>query len=154
MPTMDKKLTSQEKFGGKISIMLSSLPTWGPGHLRFRDTDSSAVGTEREIVYLQAADIFYKNLGEKCVEHGIGVDLFIMSSSYVDIATIGISFSVQYLITRYTFLHDRRRHIFLHKLHRLERCAPSSGGLHPHNNPRNRIPSNDESTLLKRSPRR
>ena len=69
--------------------MLSSLPTWGPGHLRFRDTDSTAVGTEREIVYLQAVDIFYKNLGEKCVEHGIGVDLYIMSSSYVDIATVG-----------------------------------------------------------------
>jgi len=83
------KTDAQEKLGGKISIMLSSLPTWGPGHLRFRDTDSTAVGTEREIVYLQAVDIFYKNLGEKCVEHGIGVDLYIMSSSYVDIATVG-----------------------------------------------------------------
>ena len=83
------KTDAQEKLGGKISIMLSSLPTWGPGHLRFRDTDSTAVCTEREIVYLQAFDIFYKNLGEKCVEHGIGVDLYIMSSSYVDIATVG-----------------------------------------------------------------
>ena len=81
----------QEKMGGKISIMLSTLPTWGPGHLRFRDNDPNAAGTEREVIFLQAGDIFYKNLGEQCVEHGIGVDLFIMSSTYVDIATVGIS---------------------------------------------------------------
>ena len=80
--------------GGKISIMLSTLPTWGPGHLRFRDNDPNAAGTEREVIFLQAGDIFYKNLGEQCVEHGIGVDLFIMSSTYVDIATVGISSSL------------------------------------------------------------
>lgn len=71
-------------------MMLSTLPTWGPGHLRFRDNDPNSAGTEREVIFLQAGDIFYKNLGEQCVEHGIGVDLFIMSSMYVDIATIGI----------------------------------------------------------------
>ena len=71
--------------------MLSTLPTWGPGHLRFRDNDPSAAGTEREVIFLQAGDIFYKNLGEQCVEHGIGVDIFIMSSTYVDIATVGRS---------------------------------------------------------------
>jgi len=70
--------------------MLSSLPTWGPGHLRFRDNDPNAAGTEREVIFLQAGDIFYKNLGERCAELGIGVDLFIMSSMYIDIATIGI----------------------------------------------------------------
>jgi protein transport protein SEC24 len=79
----------QERTGGKISIMLSSLPTWGPGHLRFRDVDANASGTEREVIFLQAGDIFYKNLGERCIEHGIGVDLFVMSSMYVDIATVG-----------------------------------------------------------------
>src|SRR5436190_21938771 len=73
--------------------MLSTLPTWGPGHLRFRDNDPNAAGTEREVIFLQAGDIFYKNLGERCVELGIGVDLFIMSSMYVDIATVG-NFSV------------------------------------------------------------
>lgn len=80
----------QEKMGGKISVMLSTLPTWGPGHLRYRDNDPNAAGTEREVIFLQAGDIFYKNLGEQCVEHGIGVDLFIMSSTYIDIATVGI----------------------------------------------------------------
>jgi protein transport protein SEC24 len=81
---------NKERFGGKISVMLSSLPTWGPGHLRFRDNDPSAAGTEREVIFLQAGDIFYKNLSEQCVEHGIGVDIFIMSSMYVDIATVGV----------------------------------------------------------------
>ena len=69
--------------------MLSCLPTWGPGHLRFRDNDPNASGTEREVIFLQAGDIFYKNLGERCVELGVGVDLFVMSSAYVDIATVG-----------------------------------------------------------------
>jgi protein transport protein SEC24 len=72
--------------------MLSTLPTWGPGSLRFRDNDPGAAGTEREIVFLQVGDIFYQNLAEKCVEHGIGVDLFIMSRMYADIATVGTSF--------------------------------------------------------------
>ena len=53
-------------------MMLSTLPTWGPGHLRFRDNDPNASGTEREVIFLQAGDIFYKNLGERCVDHGIG----------------------------------------------------------------------------------
>lgn len=79
----------QEKFGGKISVLLSSLPTWGPGSLRFRDTDPNVSGTEREVIFLQPGDGFYPNLGQRCVEHGIGVDLFIMSSMYADIATIG-----------------------------------------------------------------
>jgi len=69
--------------------MLSTLPTWGPGHLRFRDNDPNAYGTERETILLQAGDIFYKNLGERCIDLGIGIDLFLMSSTYVDIATIG-----------------------------------------------------------------
>jgi len=69
--------------------MLSSLPTWGPGCLRFRDTDPNVSGTEREVIFLQPVDIFYQNLGQRCVEHGIGIDLFIMSSMYVDIATVG-----------------------------------------------------------------
>ena len=88
--------------------MLSTLPTWGPGHLRFRDNDPNATGTEREVIFLQAGDIFYKNLGEKCVEHGIGVDLFIMSSMYVDIATIGRSLVGLCTNFRHTLLHDWR----------------------------------------------
>jgi hypothetical protein len=107
----DVQTNHQEKLGGKISVMLSTLPTWGPGHLRFRDNDPNAYGTEREIIFLQAGDIFYKNLGEKCVEHGIGIDLFLMSSMYVDIATIGISFIIPN--NRNIIMHDRRRYILI-----------------------------------------
>ena len=87
--TMQAAISALEKTGGKISVMLSCLPTWGPGHLRFRDNDPNASGTEREIIFLQAGDVFYKNMGEQCVGLGIGVDMFIMSSAYVDIATVG-----------------------------------------------------------------
>jgi protein transport protein SEC24 len=93
--------------------MLSSLPTWGPGHLRFRDNDPNASGTEREIIFLQAGDIFYKNMGEQCVELGIGVDMFIMSSAYVDIATVGRDILEMHTNDRYIIVHDRRRYFSL-----------------------------------------
>jgi protein transport protein SEC24 len=113
--------------GGKLSVFLSSLPTWGPGHLRFRDTDPTAYGTERETIFLQAGDIFYKNLGEKCAKSGIGVDLFIMSSMYVDIATVG-KFHIVHLLTTGTLSCMTGGDTFLYSNFIVARDAPRVAG--------------------------
>jgi hypothetical protein len=102
--------------------MLSALPTWGPGHLRFRDNDPNTAGTEREVIFLQAGDIFYQNLGEKCVEHGIGVDLFIMSSMYVDIATVGTLTCPVTTNSRYSLLYDWWGYVSVLQFHCITRC--------------------------------
>ena len=38
---------------------------------------------------LTAAGTFYTTLGQDCVTHGCGVDLFLFPNAYIDVASIG-----------------------------------------------------------------
>ncbi|KAK9468239.1 hypothetical protein V1512DRAFT_269973 [Lipomyces arxii] len=75
--------------GGKVIISLSALPTWGPGHLVFRD-DPRQYHTDKEKTFLAAENVYYKNWGHKYAEAGIGLDLFVFPSTYCDLATVGM----------------------------------------------------------------
>lgn len=73
---------------GKLFVFHSNLPTVeAPGKLKNRE-DRRLVGTDKEKTLLTPASDFYTGLGQLCVEHGCGVDLFLFPNSYTDVATI------------------------------------------------------------------
>nr|MBE5727103.1 Sec24AB ortholog [Cucujiformia] len=76
--------------GGRVTVFQASLPNVGPGALTSREDPSQRSATE--VHNLKPANDFYKRLALDCSSQQIAVDLFLVNSQYVDIATIsGIS---------------------------------------------------------------
>nr|NVI77971.1 Sec24AB ortholog [Cucujiformia] len=76
--------------GGRVTVFQASLPNVGPGSLTPREDPNQRGSTE--IQHLKPANDFYKRLALDCSSQQIAVDLFLVNSQYVDIATIsGIS---------------------------------------------------------------
>lgn len=80
----------QKNLGGQLSIFQTSLPTIGLGALKHRE-DSKLYGTDKEKSLFVPQDPFYRMAAEECVESGIGVNLFLFPSQYIDAATLGTS---------------------------------------------------------------
>lgn len=76
--------------GGRVTVFQSSLPNVGPGALTPREDPNQR--SAAEVQNLKPANDFYKRLALDCSSQQISVDLFIINSQYIDIATIsGIS---------------------------------------------------------------
>lgn len=73
--------------------MQTSLPTFGPGALKNRE-DPKLIGTDKEKQLFSPQDDYYKELAEKCVESGVGIDIFFCTTGYVDMATVGALASI------------------------------------------------------------
>jgi len=73
--------------GGQVNLFLSTIPTVGPGALKHRE-DSKLYGTDKEKTLFLPQDPFYRNAAEECAESGIGVNLFLFPSQYIDVASI------------------------------------------------------------------
>ena len=79
----------QKRFGGQVNIFQSCLPTIGPGALKSRE-DQKLYGTDKEKTLFTAQDPVYRQLGEDCADNGVGVNLFLFPSQYIDVASIGV----------------------------------------------------------------
>lgn len=103
-----------EKTGGKVSVILGSLPSYGPGTVALRDGNPGLTG-EREKELFVPDNKFYKDLGKKYAQSGIGLDLFLFPSGLVEVANIGyvsqISGGHEYLYPRYVPERDARKFI-------------------------------------------
>lgn len=78
-----------EPTGGRVFVFHMNLPSGeGKGQLRNRD-DPKALGTDRETGLLKPQGEFYSELGKGLSKAGIGVDMFLFPSGYVDVATLG-----------------------------------------------------------------
>ena len=77
------------KTGGQAALFQASLPTIGPGALRHRE-DTKLYGTDKERTLFMPGDVFYRQIAEECAEAGIGLDLFLFPSQYIDVASIGV----------------------------------------------------------------
>ncbi|KAK0533190.1 COPII coat Sec23p-Sfb3p heterodimer component [Tilletia horrida] len=73
--------------GGQVNVFLATIPTVGPGALKHRE-DSKLYGTDKEKTLFLPQDPFYRNAAEECAESGIGVNVFLFPSQYIDVATI------------------------------------------------------------------
>ncbi|XP_067136282.1 protein transport protein Sec24A [Centruroides vittatus] len=72
--------------GGRITVMQTCLPNYGPGALKLREDPNLRAG--KDIANLGPANDFYKKLALDCSGQQIAVDLFVLSSQYSDIATL------------------------------------------------------------------
>ena len=97
----------QHPYGGRITVLQTTIPNIGPGALKFKDDDekTTSQGKVKQnifilyhcyvFVYLQEkltlspSSDFYKKLALECSAQQIGVDLFLMSSRYSDLTTMG-----------------------------------------------------------------
>ncbi|CAL8376438.1 unnamed protein product [Gadus morhua 'NCC'] len=74
---------------GKLFIFHASIPTAeAPGKLKNRD-DKKLVSTDKEKTLFHPVKGVYEQLSKDCVAQGCSVDLFLFSSQYLDIATMG-----------------------------------------------------------------
>jgi protein transport protein SEC24 len=90
LPTINAASLALQSTGGKITCLLSSLPTWGPGRLVFRD-NGKAQGSDGETKLFTTDHPEWRKTATKLAESGVGIDFFIASlgGAYMDIATIG-----------------------------------------------------------------
>jgi protein transport protein SEC24 len=95
LPTLNLAVSALAATGGKIVCSLAALPTWGPGRLFLRD-DGNVHNTDAEKKLLKTEHPGFIKVAEKMVQSGIGIDFFMAAPSggYLDIATIGKSFSL------------------------------------------------------------
>ncbi|OLL21937.1 hypothetical protein NEOLI_004085, partial [Neolecta irregularis DAH-3] len=112
-------LMALEKIGGKVFIMLGTLPTVGPNPLRYRE-DTKLYDTDKHQSLLVPENHFYDNLATQCCDAGIGIDLFLFPESPIDLATIGnlatITGGSQYLYSNFISQRDSLKFVgeFVH----------------------------------------
>ncbi|KAF3694218.1 Protein transport protein Sec24B [Channa argus] len=73
--------------GGRITVFQTQLPTLGAGMLQSRE-DPSQRSSSKGVPHLGPATDFYKKLALDCSGQQIGVDLFLLSSQYADLASL------------------------------------------------------------------
>ncbi|ABN64813.2 sec-24-like membrane protein involved in ER to Golgi vesicular transport [Scheffersomyces stipitis CBS 6054] len=77
--------------GGKITSILSTLPTWGPGALKYKDNKnvgrSPAPLMEKRLYSVD--NEYIKLLGRDFVEKNVGLDVHVISPTSVDLSNIG-----------------------------------------------------------------
>ncbi|XP_042901312.1 protein transport protein Sec24A isoform X2 [Parasteatoda tepidariorum] len=72
--------------GGRVTVFQSSLPNYGPGALKNREDPNQRAA--KDVSNIGPANDFYKKLALDCSGQQIAVDLFMLCSQYIDIATI------------------------------------------------------------------
>ncbi|XP_038833721.1 protein transport protein Sec24A-like isoform X3 [Salvelinus namaycush] len=74
--------------GGRVSVFQTQLPSLGVGALKSRE-DPNQRTSAKDIQHLSPATDFYKKLALDCSGQQVAVDLFLLSSQYCDLASLG-----------------------------------------------------------------
>ncbi|XP_071272136.1 protein transport protein Sec24A-like isoform X3 [Salvelinus alpinus] len=74
--------------GGRVSVFQTQLPSLGVGALKSRE-DPNQRASAKDIQHLSPATDFYKKLALDCSGQQVAVDLFLLSSQYCDLASLG-----------------------------------------------------------------
>lgn len=72
--------------GGRITVFQASLPSIGPGALKPREDPNQRAA--KDVPNLNAATDFYKKFALDCSGQQVAVDLFLLGSQYMDIASL------------------------------------------------------------------
>ncbi|KAL6452552.1 SFB3 SED5-binding protein 3 [Candida maltosa Xu316] len=77
--------------GGKIISLLSNLPSWGPGALKYKDnrTIGRTAAPEVEKKLFTPDSEYYKGLAKEFIEKSIGLDVHVVSHTPVDLSNVG-----------------------------------------------------------------
>ncbi|KAK6458594.1 sec-24-like membrane protein [Scheffersomyces xylosifermentans] len=74
--------------GGKITSILSALPSWGPGSLKYKDTSGRKPSPEVEKRLFQADNEYFKLLTKDFIEKNVGLDVHVVSPRGVDLSNV------------------------------------------------------------------
>lgn len=111
---LDVALKALKSTGGKVSAMLTSLPSRGPGSLAIRDGNLNFSGDKEKHLF-KADSKFYEDLGKEYALAGVGLDLFLFPTSSIDLANTGIvcqfSGGHEHFYPRFVPQRDGRRFI-------------------------------------------
>lgn len=77
--------------GGKITSILSTLPSWGPGGSKIKENRNvgRSASSEMEKKLYSADNDYYKILANDLVSQNVGLDVFIVATTSVDVSNIG-----------------------------------------------------------------
>ncbi|CCE79674.1 Piso0_001756 [Millerozyma farinosa CBS 7064] len=77
--------------GGKVTSILSGLPSWGPGGLKFKDnaTVGRSLTGEQEMKILNADNEYYHSLAKDFIDKFVGLDCLVISPTSVDLSNVG-----------------------------------------------------------------
>uniref|UniRef100_A0A8C9Y0C3 SEC24 homolog B, COPII coat complex component n=1 Tax=Sander lucioperca TaxID=283035 RepID=A0A8C9Y0C3_SANLU len=83
-PALQAAFKLMSPTGGRVTVFQTQLPTLGAGSLKSREDPNQRSSTK----HLAPATDFYKKLALDCSGQQIGVDLFLLSSQYADLASL------------------------------------------------------------------
>nr|XP_043896735.1 protein transport protein Sec24B isoform X2 [Solea senegalensis] len=86
-PALQAAFKLMSSTGGRVSVFQTQLPTLGAGLLQSRE-DPNQRSSSKGVQHLGPATDFYKKLALDCSGQQIGVDLFLLSSQYTDLASL------------------------------------------------------------------
>uniref|UniRef100_A0A8C5H3Y8 Protein transport protein Sec24B-like n=1 Tax=Gouania willdenowi TaxID=441366 RepID=A0A8C5H3Y8_GOUWI len=86
-PALQAALKLMTPTGGRISVFQTQLPSLGAGALQSREEPNQR-SSSKGVQHLSPATDFYKKLALDCSGLQIGVDLFLLSSQYADLASL------------------------------------------------------------------
>ncbi|KAF3931865.1 hypothetical protein ABW19_dt0206606 [Dactylella cylindrospora] len=89
LPVLTTAISALESTGGRIMCCMTTLPTLKvAGSLVMRDDPNSHSG-EKERQLFKTDNPTYLSLAKKLVEAGVGIDMMLGPSTYIDVATLG-----------------------------------------------------------------
>ncbi|XP_040904384.1 protein transport protein Sec24B isoform X2 [Toxotes jaculatrix] len=86
-PALQAAFKLMSSTGGRVTVFQTQLPTLGAGMLQSRE-DPNQRSNSKGVQHLGPATDFYKKLALDCSGQQIGVDLFLLSSQYTDLASL------------------------------------------------------------------
>uniref|UniRef100_A0A3P9L782 Protein transport protein Sec24B n=2 Tax=Oryzias latipes TaxID=8090 RepID=A0A3P9L782_ORYLA len=86
-PALQAAFKLMSPTGGRVSVFQTQLPSLGAGKLQSRE-DPNQRSSTKGVQHLGPATDFYKKLALDCSGQQIGVDLFLLSSQYADLASL------------------------------------------------------------------
>ncbi|KAM8732735.1 protein transport protein Sec24B isoform 1-T1 [Acanthopagrus schlegelii] len=86
-PALQAAFKLMSPTGGRVTVFQTQLPTLGAGALQSRE-DPNQRSSTKGVQHLSPATDFYKKLALDCSGQQIGVDLFMLSSQYADLASL------------------------------------------------------------------
>ncbi|KAJ7599086.1 sec24-related protein [Mycena floridula] len=109
--------------GGQVVVFQSVMPTVGAGALHGQPKEAELYDSDKEKTLYSPRHSEWTIIGEHCAENGIGVNMFLGMSQYIDIGSIGAVASISggdiFFHPRFEYIRDGP--IITSQLHRLVR---------------------------------